>query len=106
MEHCRPAQVTGRDSSAYHLYVLRIDFRKIGISRAKLIQELRSRQIGTQVHYIPVPAQPHYRRLGFRLEDYPNATQYYEEALTIPLFFDLTDQQQEYVIAAFKDILT
>lgn len=69
------------------------------------MQELKARQIGSQVHYIPVPAQPHYRRLGFRPEEYPNAQRYYQEALSIPLFYDLTDEQQEHVISAIKELV-
>jgi perosamine synthetase len=105
MRNCRPAQVAGRDQSGHHLYVLRIDFKAAGLSRGRLMQELKSRQVGTQVHFIPVPAQPYYLRLGFKPEDYPNARNYYQEALSIPLFYDLTDDQQEYVIRAFKGLL-
>ena len=105
MRNCRPAQIGGRDRSGHHLYVLRIDFEAAGLSRAQLMHELRTRDIGTQVHYIPVPAQPHYRRLGFRPEDYPNAQQYYEQALSIPLFYALTDDQQKQVVAAFKELV-
>lgn len=105
MKNCRPAQKTGRDLSGHHLYVLRIDFEKLGKNRGQLMQELRSRQIGSQVHYIPVPMQPHYRRLGSRPEDYPNAQAYYQEALSIPLFYDLTDEQQLAVIAAIKELV-
>ena len=105
MRNCRPAQVGGRDRSGHHLYVLRIDFEAAGLSRAQLMHELRTRDIGTQVHYIPVPAQPYYRRLGFRPEDYPNAQRYYEQALSIPLFYALTDDQQNQVITAFKELV-
>jgi len=105
MRNCRPAQKTGRDLSGHHLYVLRIDFEKLGKSRGQLMQELRARQIGSQVHYIPVPAQPHYRRLGAKPEDCPNAQAYYQQALSIPLFYDLTDEQQLAVIAAFKELV-
>lgn len=105
MRNCRPAQTAGRDRSGHHLYVLRIDFDSIGLSRAQLMQELKSRGIGSQVHYIPVPAHPHYRRLGFKPEDYPNAKKYYQEALSIPLFFDLTDDQQGRVISAIKELV-
>jgi perosamine synthetase len=103
MDNCRAAQTTGRDQSAHHLYVLRVDFEAINLGRGQLIQELRARQIASQVHYIPVPAQPHYRRLGFRPEDYPNAQRYYHEALSIPLFYDLTGDQQEQIITAIKE---
>jgi UDP-4-amino-4,6-dideoxy-N-acetyl-beta-L-altrosamine transaminase len=102
--HCRPAQSTGRHESGHHLYVVRIDFGAIGSSRAEVMHKLRARNIGTQVHYIPVPAQPFYRRLGFRPEDYPHAQRYYEEALTIPLFYDLTDAEQEGVISALREL--
>ncbi|MDP3086752.1 MAG: UDP-4-amino-4,6-dideoxy-N-acetyl-beta-L-altrosamine transaminase [Methylotenera sp.] len=105
MSNCRPAQICGRDQSGHHLYVLRIDFNSIGISRGELMQELRSKGIGSQVHYIPVPAQPHYHRLGFRATDYPNAQNYYQEALSIPLFYDLTNEQQEQVIIAIKALV-
>ena len=105
MRNCRPAQAMGRDQSGHHLYVLRIDYDAAGLSRGQLIRELGRRQIGSQVHYIPVPAHPHYRRLGYRPEDYPNAQKYYQEGLCIPLFYDLTDEQQEQVIAAVKELV-
>ena len=105
MHTCRPAQVSGRDQSAHHLYVLRINFDALGMTRAELMQQLRTRQISTQVHYIPIPAHPYYHRLGFDPMHYPNAMQYYEQALSIPLFYDLTDAQQKYVIATLKSLL-
>lgn len=104
LRNARPAQ-TGRERSGHHLYVLRIDFAGAGTTRAVLMKELRAREIITQVHYIPVPAHPFYRRLGFRPEDYPNAQRYYEEALTIPLFYDLTDAQQRHVIASVEELV-
>jgi UDP-4-amino-4,6-dideoxy-N-acetyl-beta-L-altrosamine transaminase len=105
MPACRPAQVAGRDNSAHHLYVLRVDFQTLGSSRAQIIHALRARGITTQVHYIPVTMQPYYRGLGVDPASYPDAQRYYQEALSIPLFYGLTDEQQEYVISAFKDLL-
>ena len=104
-ENCRPAQITGRSDSAHHLYVLRIDFNGKGINRAQVIQQLRDRGIASQVHYIAVPAHPFYQKLGFSPDDYPVAKSYYEEALSIPLFFDLTDEQQTGVIEAFREFV-
>lgn len=101
----RPAQREGRQLSGHHLYVLRIKFDQIGINRAELMRELRRRGIGSQVHYIPVPAQPIYRRLQLRPEDYPNAMAYYQECLSIPLFYSLTDSQQHDVVAALKELV-
>lgn len=103
MSNCRPAQPTGGDLSGHHLYVLRINYAAVGLSRSQLMLELKTLGIGTQVHYIPVPAQPYYRRLGHKPEDFPDALHYYEEALSIPLFYDLSDEQQEKIILLFKE---
>ncbi len=100
---CRPAQTDGRDRSGHHLFVLRIDFDAAGRTRGQIMQALRARNVGSQVHYIPVPAQPYYRRLGFRPEDYPNAQRYYEQALSIPLYYDLSDDEQRHVIASIEE---
>ncbi|MDX9713875.1 MAG: UDP-4-amino-4,6-dideoxy-N-acetyl-beta-L-altrosamine transaminase [Dissulfurispiraceae bacterium] len=105
MQYCRPAQTTGRDQSGHHLYTLRINFNALDISRAQFIKELKKIDIGSQVHYIPVPAQPYYRNMGFKPEDYPNAQKYYQEALSIPLFFDLTGEQQNYITSNLKRLL-
>jgi perosamine synthetase len=104
LEHARPAQQM-RHLSGHHLYVLRIDFARAGTTRAAVMTGLRARGIVTQVHYIPVPAHPLYRRLGFTPDDYPHARQYYEEALTIPLFYDLTDADQQHVIASVRALV-
>ncbi len=106
MLNCRPAQESGRGQSGHHLYVLRIDFDSIELSRGQLMQELKAQGVGSQVHYIPVPAQPYYRKLGHRPEDYPNAQKYYQEALSLPLFYDLSDDQQQHVIATLKTFLS
>jgi UDP-4-amino-4,6-dideoxy-N-acetyl-beta-L-altrosamine transaminase/dTDP-4-dehydrorhamnose reductase len=106
MKNCCPAQQSIQDNSGHHLYVLRINFSALGISRSAFMQELRLNKIISQVHYIPVPAHPYYRKLGFKPEDYPNAFDYYQEALSIPLYYDLTDEQQQFVINVFKKLLT
>ena len=104
LRHCRRAQTIGRHQSGHHLYVVRIDFEALGTTRANVMRALAGRGIGSQVHYIPVPAQPFYRRLGHRPEDYPHAQRYYEEALSLPLFYDLTDEEQSRVIAAVQEL--
>jgi dTDP-4-amino-4,6-dideoxygalactose transaminase len=91
--------------SAHHLYVLRIDFDNTGLNRGELMRQLKSRQIGSQVHYIPVPAQPYYRGLGFHPDDYPNAQKYYRQALSIPLFYDLSDEKQKLIVNTLKELL-
>jgi len=105
MKNCHPAQSTGRDQSGHHLYVLSIDFEASGITRGQLMRALKNLGIVTQVHYIPVPAQPFYKRLGFEVNNYPDAKKYYEKALSIPLFYGLTDEQQLYVVKSIKEFL-
>jgi len=104
MQYCKPAQSTGREASGHHLYVLRAKFPKIGRTRQEVMGELKSQGVGTQVHYIPVPQQPHYQKLGFISAEYPNAESYYQEALSIPLFYDLTDAQQGHIISVIREL--
>ena len=85
--------------SAFHLYVLQIDFNKIGKSRKQVMEELISKNIGTQVHYIPVHTQPYYQEnYGYKWGDYPAAEDYYEKALSIPLYPKMSDKDVEYVV--------
>jgi perosamine synthetase len=103
--HCMPAQKTGRGISGHHIYVLRIDFQEVGISRQRFMYELREKGINTQVHYIPVPMQPLYKKLGHEVECFANAMHYYDQAITIPLYYSLQEDQQEYVIQTISALL-
>jgi perosamine synthetase len=105
MKFFRPAQLSGKTSSGHHLYVVRVNFIEIGKTRQEVMKQLKAQGIGTQVHYIPVPQQPHYQKRGFVGTEYPNAHTYYQEALTIPLFYDLTVTQQDTVIALLLELL-
>ena len=81
-----PFESTECDSN-FHLYVLLFDFEQIGIERAKFMNELKLKGIQTQVHYIPVHLQPYFRRnFGTKGGDCPNAEQYYQKCLSIPLY--------------------
>ncbi len=102
---CQPAQKNKMSTSAHHLYVLNIDFGSLKLSRGEMIRELNSRGIGCQVHYIPVPSHPFYRKLGFLPDDYPNASRYYQQGLSIPLFYSLSDSDQDKVITEIKRLL-
>jgi len=78
---------------SYHLYVVRARNRK------KLYDFLKVRGINTQVHYIPVHLQPYYReRFGYGRGDFPVAEEYYNQALSLPLYPLLTDKEQDYII--------
>jgi dTDP-4-amino-4,6-dideoxygalactose transaminase len=69
------------------------------------MNELRRRGVISQVHYIPVTMQPFYQRLGFNNADYPQANAYYEQALSLPLYVDLTNIQQDRVIGMLLELL-
>jgi len=92
--------------SNYHLYVLLIDFKKIGVSRNEFMGQLRCKGIQTQVHYIPVHTQPYYRNnFGTNLGDCPQAEKYYEQCLSIPLHPQLTKEDMNNVIASIKELV-
>jgi len=98
-------QLQGRELSSHHLYVLRIDFNGTGLTRHQFMKQLASRGVGSQVHYIPVPMHPYYEKLGFCLQDYPETEKYYSEALTIPIYYGLDDEQSGRVIEAVQEII-
>jgi dTDP-4-amino-4,6-dideoxygalactose transaminase len=70
-----------------------------------LFAALRAEQIGVNVHYIPIHTQPYYRRLGFKLGDFPAAEAYYAQAISLPLFPALTEAQQDRVVGVLRQTL-
>jgi UDP-4-amino-4,6-dideoxy-N-acetyl-beta-L-altrosamine transaminase len=80
-----------------HLYPLLIDFSKLSLGRAELIQRLREQKIGSQVHYIPVHCQPYYRDLYGDLV-LPGAMRYYERVLSIPFYPAMRDEHVDMVV--------
>jgi UDP-4-amino-4,6-dideoxy-N-acetyl-beta-L-altrosamine transaminase len=92
--------------SAFHLYVLLIDFDKIGWSRKDFMDKLREKRIGTQVLYIPVYHQPYYQKnFGYKAADFPVAEAFYQKTLSLPLYPKLSDIDVSYVIKNFRKVL-
>ena len=92
--------------SGLHLYVIRLKLDEIKLTHLEVFKALRTANIGVNLHYIPVHLQPYYKEhFGFKLGDFPQAEQYYEEAISLPLYPDLSQEQQDYVIDTLKDIL-
>lgn len=87
--------------SAFHLYVVRVD----AASRRHVYDTLRAANIGVNVHYIPVHTQPYYRRMGFVGGMFPEAERYYAEAISLPMFAGMTEEQQFRVIETLKGCL-
>lgn len=90
---------------SWHIYIIRVDFTKVVLSKKEIFARMRDRGIALNLHYIPVHTQPYYRNLGFKKGDFPVSETYYEEAITLPLYYDLTDEQQDQIIQALKDVL-
>ena len=91
---------------AWHLYVLRLRPGALSIGRVGFIEELKARNIGTSVHFIPIHLHPYYReKYGFRPADYPVALGNYERMLSLPLNPRLTDADVEDVIGAVLDVV-
>lgn len=88
--------------SGLHLYVIRLQLDKIQKTHLEVFEALREQGIGVNIHYIPVHTQPHYERMGFKANDFPKALAYYREAISIPMFQTMTDEQQDAVIAAIR----
>jgi UDP-4-amino-4,6-dideoxy-N-acetyl-beta-L-altrosamine transaminase len=92
-----------RVRSAWHLYVIQLG--PGAPDRRRVFDAMRAEQILVNVHYIPVHLQPYYRRLGFGPGHCPNAEAYYSRALTLPLYPDLTEQEQDRVVASLARAL-
>jgi len=90
--------------SAFHLYAVQLA-DGAPLVRRTLFDLLRQAGILVNVHYIPIHLQPHYRRMGFKVGDFPIAEAYYERAISLPLYAGLTDTDQGYVIAKLKEFL-
>jgi UDP-4-amino-4,6-dideoxy-N-acetyl-beta-L-altrosamine transaminase len=88
-----------RDITSWHLYTVRINFEAIGKSRTQVMAELREQGVGSQVLYIPVHLQPWYRRtFGYECGMCPVAESFYQQALSLPLYPMMTDQDVDTVI--------
>jgi dTDP-4-amino-4,6-dideoxygalactose transaminase len=92
--------------SSLHLYVIRLKLDAIRRSHRTVFEALRASGIGVNLHYIPIYRQPYYIRRGFAAGSYPEAERYYAEAISLPIYPDLTDEQQDRVIGAVRKALT
>ncbi len=99
-----PQEPKGYQSS-YHLYPVRIDFKGLGLERTQVMQQLHDKGIGSQVHYIPVHSHPYYQMLGYDSSTCPNAWEYYDQTLSLPMFASLTREQVARVSRTLLEIL-
>lgn len=101
-----PAAPDPASRHGLHLYTLRVDEAKCGVSRDRFLVELHGRNIGSGVHYQAIPRHEAYRkRFGWNLEDYPVAWRFGEQTLSLPLSASLSDRDVDDVIGAVREIL-
>jgi UDP-4-amino-4,6-dideoxy-N-acetyl-beta-L-altrosamine transaminase len=91
---------------SWHLYPIRLQLDRIKLSHREVFEALRAAEIGVNVHYIPVHTQPYYQRLGFKWGDFPESERYYQEEISLPLYYSLSDGRQDRVIAVLREILS
>jgi len=92
-------------ATAFHLMVVQINFSKLSISRPALIAELKSHGIGLDVHYVPIFCHPALRSLGINPADFPECMRYYEETLSLPLYYDLEEADVDFISKTLLDCL-
>jgi UDP-4-amino-4,6-dideoxy-N-acetyl-beta-L-altrosamine transaminase len=92
--------------SGMHLYVIKLCLDQIHRTHREVFEGLRAQGIGVNVHYIPVHTQPYYAQIGFSAGDFPQAELYYEQAISLPMYQDLSHEQQDLVFAALRRELT
>ena len=91
--------------SAFHLYVVRLQLDKLSQTHRMVFEALREQGIGVNLHYIPVHTQPHYQLMGLKPADFPEALRYYAEAISLPMYQTLTEDQQDRVVTVLEDVL-
>lgn len=93
-------------NSSWHIYVVRLDKTRVKKRKTEIFEEMKQRGVTLNLHYIPVHLQPYYQTLGFKQGDFPVSERYYEEAFTLPIYYELTDAQQDQVVGALKEVLS
>ena len=91
--------------SAYHLYVVRLQLDKINATHRQVFEALRAKDIMVNLHYIPVHTQPYYQKMGFKQGDFPDAEQYYREAISLPMHVNLTDGELQFVVTSLCEAM-
>lgn len=94
-----------KGASAWHLYVVRLRLAALTKTHRQVFEELRVAGIGVNLHYIPVHTQPYYQALGFRPGGFPAAESYYSEAVSLPMYYGLSDEEQDTVARVLREVL-
>lgn len=93
------------NESAYHLFVVKIDFDRFNIDKKEFVLQMREKNIGLQYHYIPINKQPYYVKLGYGDEKTPIMDEYYKKAISLPIYQSMSEEEQKYVIKSILEVL-
>jgi UDP-4-amino-4,6-dideoxy-N-acetyl-beta-L-altrosamine transaminase len=91
--------------SAYHLYIVRLQLDQINSNHLKVFEALRAKDIMVNLHYIPVHTHPYYQQFGFNFGDFPQAEQYYREAISIPMHVNLSHDELMFVVKSLHELI-
>lgn len=92
--------------SGLHLFVIRLKLDEISLTHKQVFDALRENGIGVNLHYIPVHTQPYYQAMGYSEGNFPESERYYQEAISLPMFHGMTEEQQNTVVRVVTEILT
>lgn len=105
--HIRLLSTEFDEHTAFHLFVVQIDFKALGIPRELVMERLKTDRIGTQVHYIPLYRHPYFQKKAGDISQYfPQMEAYYEQALSLPLYASLTNHNVDYISDCLKKALS
>lgn len=90
---------------SWHIYVVQMDFSRARKTKQQIFEEMKEQGVVLNLHYIPVHRQPYYEKFGFRQGDFPQSEKYYEEAFTLPLYYDLSNDEQDHIVEVLKKTL-
>lgn len=88
-----------------HLYIIQLNLELLKCGRREIFDALQAEGVGVNVHYIPTYSFPYYQKLGYRMGLCPNAERLYERMISIPLFYSMSDSDQQNVITAVKKVI-
>ncbi len=106
LEEIEPPTEREDVNSAWHLYAIRLNLDSLKVDRSQFIEELKKRNIGSSVHFIPLHTQPYYRdKYHYAPEDYPVAYTEYQRLISLPINLRLTEEDLADVIEAVRDVI-
>ncbi|PTP29429.1 UDP-4-amino-4,6-dideoxy-N-acetyl-beta-L-altrosamine transaminase [Vibrio splendidus] len=91
--------------SGLHLFVIRLKLNEISLTHKQVFDALRENGIGVNLHYIPVHTQPYYQAIGYSEGNFPESESYYQEAISLPMFHGMTEDQQDTVVRVIAYVL-